>query len=473
MPALPRIAALFWSLSAVTAPALAGSWSAEDLHKAAEAALDAAPLAEYPSLRIDGLLKLGDALAQAGDMPAAHAAVAAAAAMAQNDRQLDWYKLRIVEWLARRGFVADATQLASSAGDPRLAEKLAAAIDNARTGKGEAAQPPRQRAAVEQYAADLAAARNFLGDGKMEEARAAALRASRAALGQAMPDRSSVQYFEHGALLGHISEVLCQVGEYDQAIATVQPIENVNRQQYYVFAIEAAVRAHDDAAVKHLLPIVIAAVAAPTANWATVQKLHRTVRSLALGGYRDAAQTAFAALIAVYDRLTGPGRLPPVPTIIAECQALTGDLAAALETADKAGPLVGPPGRGLAVMSTVLAFGGAKSPPTPEQLKAQLARAQAMQPAQVPGAKAAALAQIAADLAGMHEIDAAIGVEAALEVEPRDVLAVSRDHALAPISRAQQESGDDEASLATALRISRRDARFERLLKLAAVAPRP
>jgi len=65
------------------------------------------------------------------------------------------------------------------------------------------------------------------------------------------------------------------------------------------------------------------------------------------------------------------------------------------------------------------------------------------------------------------------GVEAALEVELRDVLAVSRDHALAPISNAQQESGDDEASLATALRISRRDARFERLLKLAAVAPRP
>jgi hypothetical protein len=102
-----------------------------------------------------------------------------------------------------------------------------------------------------------------------------------------------------------------------------------------------------------------------------------------------------------------------------------------------------------------------------------MAEVKALQPALVSGPRAGALARIAADLAAMGDLDNAIKIEAALEVEPRDILSAVRDIALAPISQAQQDVGETREALATALRISQSGARFERLLKLAATPPRP
>lgn len=476
MTAWPRIAALLWSLAAAAGSAWAdGSpeaepWTLADLDKVGAAAAEAAPLARYDALRINDLLKLADALAGAGDAPAAYAALMVAASTPKNDRRPIFLQVQLVEKLVRLDHLDDATRVAQAAPDPQSAQELMAAIQKTRDGQRASASPPKATVPPEPNEDDLAAARDFLKAGKMEEARAAALRASQAALATAnSPDLSKAQHFDELSQLSSIFGVLCQVGAYDQALATIQPVDSVNRRQYYFFAIEAAVRAHDDAAVYGLVPRAVAAFKVPAVDWGTVQNLDRTLRSLAVGGYRDAAHAVYAEFTTAYDGLTASKRLPPNPGMIAEAQALTGDLPAALNTADTLGPVAGPPSKGVIGMAAIFSFAEAKTPPTPEEIKSRLAQVQAEMPAQVAGPKANTLSDIAADLAGMHEIDAAISVEAALEGEPRDVLTAPRDRALTAISEAQEEAGDDEASLATALRITARELRFRRLLKLAAV----
>lgn len=444
-------------------------WTPQDLQRVAEAALDAAPLAQWPSLRVDKLLQLGDALAGVGDLPDAHSAFMAAAATVSHDPKYGVFEVQIVSRLVRWGFVADADQLISSASDQELKDKL----EKARNGISSPIPAPARTMPAEQNADDLAAAEDLLKAGKRDEARIAALRASETALASTnAPGQSRRSQVENIQLLGRIFHVLCEVGEYDQAIGTVQPIENINRRQFYVFAIEAAVKAHDSPAVDHLLPTAVAALKEPAPDWGTVQMLHRMIRPLALAGYHDAARTAYSELRAVQDGLVASGKYRSDLVMIAEDQALVGDLADALTTAEKAGQLAGPPDKLLTTMATVFTFADAKAKPTDAEIAARFAQVQSQMPPLVSGPKSVALSKIAADLAAMGEIGSAIDVEAALEVEPRDVLAGERDMALVSISQAQQNADDPEASLATALRISRQDARFDRLLKLAAVPPR-
>lgn len=463
-----RCAVAVFVLAALSAPASAGApttpqpWTMQDLDRVAEAAIAAAQLAQYSVLRADRLLKLGDALAEAGDLPAAHSAFMAAAAV-PGDRSLDRFRLQAVEKLVRWGYVEDAERLANSASDQQLKEKLSAAIERARNGISNPIAEPTRRNPPEQNDDDLAIATDLLKEGKLAEARAAALRAS-----QAAPVDDVVQ-------LGRVFKVLSEVGEYDQAIATLQPIDDFNRRQYYVYAVEAAVRAHDAAAIGRLVPIAVAGVEAPTPNLNSVDWLYRMIKALALAGYYDAARGAFVELTRVHDDLIASGRSPPNLDTIAECEALTGDLPGALATAAKAGPLVGPPNISnlQAALITTMTFANAKTPPSNAELAARLAQIKALQPALVAGPKAGALARIAADLAKMGDLDKAIEIEAALEVEPRDVLSGLRDMALAPISQAQQDAGETREALATALRISQGEARFDRLLNLAATPPRP
>jgi hypothetical protein len=131
---------------------------------------------------------------------------------------------------------------------------------------------------------------------------------------------------------------LSEVGAYDEALATVQPLEELNRKQYYIGVIEAAARAHDRPAVDRLLPAAIAALKAPSPDWGTLQSLHRMIRSLAVLGYRDAARATFAEFQALGEVPDAAGHLhPPNPGMVAECQAVTSDLAGALGTLEKLG----------------------------------------------------------------------------------------------------------------------------------------
>lgn len=467
--------ALAWADS----PTPAARWTMDDLNQIAQAALAAAPAERIALMRSNRLLKLGDALAGAGDLPAAHSIFIAAASIPVDQVRVDTLlKASAIDRLVRWGFVEDAEQLVNSASDPELKGPLSTTLQRAHNGLPNPdpffAPPPN--IPPEQNADALAAARDFLKEGRVAEAREEARRAQQAALAAAgLPNQSTAQRIAHHNQLGQVFAVLCDLGEYDEAIATVQPIEDVNRKQYYAMAIEAAVGAHDDAAVNHLLPVAIAAFKEPAPDWGTVQKLHRVIQALGRGGYRDAARTAFAELKAVLDTLVASGKYQADLDMLAECQALTGDLAGALATADKAGPLVQAPSNGQVAMATVFSFADEqrKAPPTQNEIAQRLAEVQAHMPAQVLGPKAFALAAIANDLALMGDIKSALGMEAALEGEPRKLFEQQRDFVLTPISEAQQTAGQYREALATALRISRDDLRFARLLKLAAVPPQP
>jgi hypothetical protein len=315
----------------------------------------------------------------------------------------------------------------------------------------------------------------LLKQGDRAAAREGALRASEFALADLArhPEWPVARRMEQDGLLGHISGVLSEVGAYDEALATVQPIEEVNRKQFYMYVVEAAARARDTAAVDRLLPVAIAALKAPLPDWGSIQKLHRMIRSLALAGYGEAARSAFAELQTVHNALTGAGKLDPDPGMIAECAALTGDLASALTIVEKLGPLVEPPSPLMSVIATGMSFGGARAAPSETEMATRLTEVRKQLPPLVPGGKAHVLLKLAVDFAEMRDIETAIQLETALEAEPRDVLGQLRDSALAAISQAQQEAGDLRVSLRTALRITERSTRFERLLKLAAIPPQP
>lgn len=454
----------------------------QDLDRVAEAALDAAPISKYPSLRASQLIKLGDALIAAGDLPPARLAFLDAASAAEQG-QLASFQADAAEKLARMGEMDDAVRLGGAIGDERIRAKLGAKIEAARSRlplPATATQPPSARSMSDLELAkwgDIDAIRRLLKQGNRAAAREGALRASELALADAAhyPEWPVARRLEHGALLGRIFGVLSELGEYDQALATVQPIDAVNRKHYYVAVVEAAARAHDAAGVDRLLPIAIAALKAPTPDWGTLQNLHRMIRSLAVLGYREPARAAFAELQALHEVPDAAGRLhPPDSGMIAECQAVAGDLAGALATVEKVGPLVGPPSPLIAAVATVRTFGNARTPPPSQaELAARLTEVQKQLPPLTAGGKAHVLAKVAVDLVEMGDLDSAIDIEARLEAEPRDVLAQLRDRALSAISKGQQDAGELRQSLATALRISERHDRFERLLQLAAVPPRP
>jgi hypothetical protein len=199
--------------------------------------------------------------------------------------------------------------------------------------------------------------------------------------------------------------------------------------------------------------------------------LENLVRVLANGGYRNEARPIVERLstlsqdvfVAPASRVS-PGRL-------AVAQVLVGDLPGALKSVNDTGSMVVAPDGMMLLTLVAMQFGGAREPPTPEQFNAAMERAKATSPKQIAGPKARSLSDVARELAAQGDIVEALKVVAQLDVEPRDVLAPTRDGALSWIADAQVRTKDLRGALATTLKITNENSRFERLLKLAASRP--
>ena len=320
----------------------------------------------------------------------------------------------------------------------------------------------------------LLAAQEAYARGDLPAARVFATKASDVAVNTtSFP--AGTGWYDHIALLGRIFSVLLDAGAYDQAIATVQPIELVNRQQYYVSLLDAEARHKDTAAVTSTLPKALEAVQASTPGMdRSAYFLSRIVIVLAGADYREAAKAPFDALRKTLDQPLPPNRPKPNASMLAEVQAAMGDVPAALATADNAGPLVAERNEAQKrfIASMAMMMGGARLPPTDAVTAGQLRQLEGSVETAHPGPKADALMAIAVRMAAIGDVNSAIQAEAGLEGEPPGVLKVPRDAALVAISDAQLRSDDPEAALATALRISQPTEQAKPLLKLAALPPR-
>jgi hypothetical protein len=320
----------------------------------------------------------------------------------------------------------------------------------------------------------LLAAQEANARGDVSTARALATKASDIAVNTtSFP--AGLGWSDHIALLGRIFSVLLDAGAYDQAIATVQPIELVNRQQYYVSLLDAEARHKDTAAVTSSLPKALEAVQASTSGMdRSAYFLSRIVIALAGAGYKEAAKAPFNTLRKTLDQPLSPNRPKQNASTLAEVQAAMGDVPAALATADAAGPLVAERNEAQKrfIASMAMMMGGARPPPTDAAMAGQLRQLEGSVETAHPGPKADALMAIALRMATMGDVSSAIQAEAGLEGEPRNALKALRDAALVAISNAQLRADDPEAALATALRISQPTEQAKPLLKLAALPPR-
>lgn len=121
-----------------------------------------------------------------------------------------------------------------------------------------------------------------------------AIAASHVALAS-MPDKvnNKAGWYDRLAYLSQISGTLNALGAYDDAIATIQPNEFINREQYYLGPIDAAVAKGDRAAVSKWVPIAIQVFASETPP--TVREANfffQLTRKLALAGDLGEAQEA-------------------------------------------------------------------------------------------------------------------------------------------------------------------------------------
>lgn len=308
------------------------------------------------------------------------------------------------------------------------------------------------------------AAQRLLKQGDPDGARRVAVEASHVAL-KSIHGNVLAQF----PLLSSIFGVLAEVGAYDEAIAVVQPIDPINRRQFYLRVIQEAAWKKDTTALARLLPGAIEVLKAP----GTGGRLFEIVEALLVGGYREQAQKLFDEL-----QTPSPGKTTPAPDKITPSQvaifkAYMGDMAAALEAANDAGPMVAKPNSLQETLTTVMQFDNATHPPTKEEIAAAAARSQAALPPLLPGPKANLLAAIVSDMAALGELEAARAAEAPLEAEPRDVLAVKRNAALSSIAVLQINKGDLRGAYITTMRITQPEIRWMPLLKLAAASPDP
>ena len=167
----------------------------------------------------------------------------------------------------------------------------------------------------------------------------------------------------HSRDLAGISEVLAELGAYDDAIATLQPIEMQYRSHAYISIIKAEIRNKDAAAISGTLPAAIAAIKLSIPPGSTTQLLYDLTKALAVGGFRDQANNVYQSLLewSLGQSDKPAGRL--LPQQLAVLKADMGDLAGALATADDAGALVTKPGLADLFTATVMEFGlGARKP---------------------------------------------------------------------------------------------------------------
>ena len=318
----------------------------------------------------------------------------------------------------------------------------------------------------------LAGARRWIKLGNSDTARRLALKASSLALeeaneaGRALGGQSTDQ-----SLLAGTSIVLAELGAYEAALASLQPIDLTNRKQYYPQILGIAARQKDGAAVKAILPLALEITRTTTSGGlATVPFLSMTTRSLVTAGFKEEAEKSYAELEKAVNATSGDGLSAGLATL-AEVQASMGNLALASATADHAGALTAKANGLRAVAATTMSFAGAQNPPSQKEFADRFQQVSRSMPPQVAGAKAWAFASIARAMAAAGRLTDAFEVEARLETAPRDVLKAPRDNALAAISEAQEHAEDPTSSLATALRIDQPSVRWKRLLALATIAP--
>lgn len=302
-----------------------------------------------------------------------------------------------------------------------------------------------------------------------------ALDASRIAVNAAGgPSGETKKVFQYIPLLGQIFDVLTDLEAYDAAIATVQPIDFANRQQFYERALRAAIWKKDDEAINHLLPITMAVFkeTPPPLRFRVRAYLYEFARDFALAGSQHEASKLYAELMALASNpaATVMDRIPPWQ--LATLKADLGDIPGALQTANDAGPMVTNQNGLQLALVTAMQFDNAKHPPTEPEIAEAMKRSKEVVPALVPGPKAVALSSIASDLATLGDIEGALQVEALLNAERSEAIKVPHDNALSAIATAQIKAGDVRGAFLTAQRITQPLVRSERFLKLAGTAPR-
>lgn len=313
----------------------------------------------------------------------------------------------------------------------------------------------------------LDAAMRLATAGNTEAARRLEVQASQVTLSAARATGVSLgQQIDRDLFLARLGGELAKLGAYDEAFATIQPIGPVNRVQYYVTVVSAAVTNNDAAAVGRIVPIAVNSITALGSGHLAVVHLYGLTRLLALASYRDAARQPYRELQARHVDGSPPGS-PLLPSQAAELQVLMGDVEGAFATADGAGPLTAKVGAGSAAIYLGLATGGDR--PT----AGQVVNTAGLANRERPGPRAQALRAIALTLAGQGDLTGAWRAEAGLEGEPGDVLAGVRDDALAAIADAQVRGGNLRGAFATVRRIAQPDVRLKFLLVLMATPSQP
>jgi hypothetical protein len=307
--------------------------------------------------------------------------------------------------------------------------------------------------------------------GFIDQARRLKRRGDIAAATTAALEASRIIVSRKNIYAGGVIVLLAELGAYDAAIATTEA-RPLNRNEQYVEIVGAAVDRKDTEDVARLTAMTIKALNEPQTN-GVVQTplLENLVRKLANGGYRNEARPIVERLSALSQDIFVAPASRVSSARLAVAQVLVGDLPGALKSVNDTGAMVEAPDRLMLLAVVTMHFAGAREPPTPEQINAAMERAKATLPKQIAGPKARSLSDVARELAAQRDIMGALQVVAYLDVEPRDVLAPPRDGALSWIADAQVRTGDLRGALATTLKITNDNSRFERLLKLAASRP--
>jgi tetratricopeptide (TPR) repeat protein len=308
-------------------------------------------------------------------------------------------------------------------------------------------------------------ARRFMKLGDRAKAIELAVKATHAVLGP----KPGV-YYGTPPTPGQIVSLLTELGAYDEAIAAAKAINNKNRSQSYVYAVRAAARSSDAASVARLLPATFDALKTDSNPDRATQfrSLSDLTRTFAIAGYWDQALQTFAELQELMakepaDSWIGQG----VTSLAAVLVADKGDIAGALEAADRAGAMVAKPDRLTIIMLAAMNMGQKREkPPTEAEVLEAIRQAEALMPLVV-GPKAQVLSDIAAHMAAKGDIAAALSAAAVLEQEQNGAIKVVHDNAVSAIANAQIKAGDLRGALATALRIRQSNARWTLLVKLA------
>jgi hypothetical protein len=322
----------------------------------------------------------------------------------------------------------------------------------------------------------LQAALLFQRAGDLQRARHLGLQASAAAVkGQTDSSQPHVRP-DRIQLLSRISSLLTDIGAYDEALETVQPIDPINRRQFYRRVLSTEAERHDGPAIDRTLPGVMKVILEPTpAPYMVRNDLSDLVLTLAHTGFRKQAKVPFDAIATA----PSPPSLPladPTLARYAAAQAAMGDLPGALKTASAAGPLVaqrsGAEKNVMALMALALSARSKEDLVSPQALAMRQRMASSF-PTIHPGPQASALVAIATELASEGDVAGALQAEAGLEKVPGNDLDGPRDTALAAIAAEQIQAGQPEAALETTLRIRQDVSRLAPLLKLAALPVHP